>query len=74
MGVISADGAYADFMSTTLYVWGMEKARAYIESGRADCEIILLDGATHTVYVSVSLKGSFELNPDNTVDYTVVYL
>ena len=74
VGVISENGTYADFMSTTLYVWGLEKTKAYMQSGKADCEVILLDSATHTLYVSASLKDGFKLNDNNTEAYTVVYL
>lgn len=67
VGVVDADGTVADFYSTTLFVWGKEKALAYL-SGEGTG--LLLD-AENNLYVSRALQASFELVED---DYNVVFL
>lgn len=57
VGVVDADGATADFWSTTLFVWGKQRALQWLaEGGKA----ILLDG-DHNLYVSAALAEGFEL-------------
>ncbi len=68
VGVVCADGAEADFWSTTLYVWGKERALAKMGQGLA---AILLDGAGR-LYVSESLRAGFRLNDD--ASYEVSYV
>ncbi len=74
VGVVHEDGAYADFMSTTLYVWGIEKTLTFMEEHPEACAIIMLDTKNATVYVSKSLEGNFTLYEGNTIDYEVVYI
>jgi Membrane-associated lipoprotein involved in thiamine biosynthesis len=73
VGVIHEDGSYAEFMSTTLYVWGIEKTVEYM-SGTPDCEIILLDAENHVVYVSNTLEGNFALYDGYEEVYEVVFI
>ncbi len=70
VGVVHANGAEADFWSTTLFVWGKERALEYMQSGG---RAILLDN-TNTIYVSQSLQDVFELYEQETGRYTVVYV
>lgn len=74
VGVIHEDGAYADFMSTTLYVWGIEKTLAFMEENPNDCAIIMLDTENAVVYVSKTLEGNFALYEGNSIDYEVIYI
>ena len=57
VGVIHPDGTVADFYSTTLFVWGKDKALEYLANGGCG---MLLD-ANNTLYVSKALESSFEL-------------
>ncbi len=70
VGVISDNGTYADFMSTTLYVWGVEKTIAFMET-QPECGIILL-APGHKLYVSNSLEGVFTLAGEG--DYEVLFV
>lgn len=72
VGVVSEDGTLADFMSTTLYVWGEEKTKAYMAQ-HPELPIILLDGKGG-LFVSAALKDSFELTQDAAQTYTVQYI
>lgn len=59
VGVFSVDGTTADFMSTTLFVWGRARTLDYMR--RADsCDVIFLDDKG-MLYVSESLRPSFAL-------------
>lgn len=57
VGVIHPDGTVADFYSTTLFVWGKERALEYFQQG--GCGMLLDDN--QNLYVSGHLKDSFEL-------------
>lgn len=70
VGVLHADGAVADFYSTTLFVWGREGALQFMQNGGV---AILLDD-TGTLYVSESLRGSFKLNEGLEESYNVVFV
>ena len=72
VGAISADGTVADFMSTTLYVWGAEKTRAYMKEN-PDMLIVMLD-QDGRLFVSAGLQGNFELTADAAAQYSVTYL
>lgn len=67
VGVVDADGTRADFYSTTLFVWGKEKALAYFAQGG---EGILLDNENR-LYVSAGLAESFSLIE---TDYEVYFM
>ena len=67
VGVIDTDGTVADFYSTTLYVWGKEKALAFLSSEKNG---MLLDQENH-LYVSKALQDSFELSEDG---YEVIFI
>lgn len=56
VSVISPNGAYADFMSTYLFINGKDFAVKNID--RLDCELVVID-KDKNVYVSASLKGRF---------------
>lgn len=59
VSVISPDGAYADFMSTFLFIKGRDYALSRIDS--LDCGIILID-RDFNVSVSARLKKQFSLS------------
>ncbi|NCC06963.1 MAG: FAD:protein FMN transferase [Clostridia bacterium] len=67
VGVISDDGAVADFYSTTLYVKGTKAAIEYLST---QGEGIMLDG-DNNLYVSKSLSPSFTLLEDG---YNVIFV
>lgn len=70
VGVLSENGAEADFFSTALFVQGKEKALEYFANGG---EGILLDDACH-LYVSKALQSSFQLTAQDAGRYQVVFL
>lgn len=57
VGAVDKDGAVADFYSTTLFIWGKEKAIEFMKNGGT---AIVLD-YENNLYVSESLRPSFEL-------------
>ncbi|NLW79172.1 MAG: FAD:protein FMN transferase [Ruminococcaceae bacterium] len=69
VGAICADGAEADFWSTTLYVWGRERALQQMRNGL--CAILLDDEGV--LYVSESLRDGFALY-DEASGIDVVYV
>lgn len=66
VAVICEDGAEADFWSTTLYIWGVQRTLQFMRQGG---KAIMLDN-TNTMYVSGSVEG-FELTSD-TGEYIAV--
>lgn len=58
VGAICQNGAQADFWSTTLYIWGKEKALQYMQDGGV---AVLLD-KDKNLYVSQSLESTFKLH------------
>ncbi|MGD9559820.1 MAG: FAD:protein FMN transferase [Oscillospiraceae bacterium] len=60
VGALDADGAVADFWSTTLFVLGREKALEAMRAGR--CALFLDDAGT--LYVSESLRDGFALRDE----------
>ena len=71
VGVISPDGTLADFMSTALYVWGVDKSLEYMKT--AGESIIMLDN-NNVLYVSKALNESFELTQEAEKVYTVNFI
>lgn len=69
VGAICADGAEADFWSTTLYVWGRERALEKMQAGL--CAILLDDAGV--LYVSESLRDGFKLY-DEASGMEVIYV
>lgn len=69
VGVIDADGGVADFYSTTLFVWGKEKALEFLSEQGGGCGILL--DAENNLYVSKALETSFELVEEG---YTVFFI
>ncbi|MEF9969018.1 MAG: FAD:protein FMN transferase [Ruthenibacterium sp.] len=69
VGVIDKDGTVADFYSTTLFVWGKERALQYFRDGGRG---MLLDNEKN-LYVSKDLQDSFEL-VESAGGYTVVFI
>jgi thiamine biosynthesis lipoprotein ApbE len=69
VGVIHPDGAEADFWSTTLFVWGVRRALAFMRGGG---RAILLDNED-TLYVSQGLADGFELH-DEEGRYNLVFV
>lgn len=59
--VISEDGGLADFLSTTLYIAGKDAINEYINND--NFSVIIID-KDKNVYVSNSLKGTFEITND----------
>ncbi|MEG1931675.1 MAG: FAD:protein FMN transferase [Pygmaiobacter sp.] len=72
VGVITPDGTLADFMSTTLYVWGEAKTRDYMQ--QQDAVSVLLLTADNTLYVSKALESRFALTDEAAERYTVVFI
>ena len=70
VGVVSPDGAYADFMSTTLFVLGRNEAIHRMMQGL--CAIVVDDNKN--VFVSVGLRGSFQMDKAAKEVYTVIYV
>lgn len=62
VSVITPDGAYADFMSTYLFVMGVDFVREHLDS--LDCEVIAVDNQ-HNVYISPSLNERFEIKENS---------
>ncbi len=73
VGVITPDGARADFLSTTLYVWGVARTKAFM-SQNPDIGIILLEDKTDILYVSRVLQPFFKLYEGNKKQYQIVYI
>jgi thiamine biosynthesis lipoprotein len=61
VSVISADGAFADFLSTTLFIAGKEKALSLLNEEAF--EVVAVDREKN-VYASASLEGKLLPNPD----------
>ena len=57
VSVVTPDAAYADFMSTYLFIRGKAFALEHLDS--LDCGLIVVD-KDHNVYVSKSLERSFK--------------
>ncbi len=60
--IICEDGGLADFLSTTLFIAGKEHINDYINDDRF--EVIIVDNENN-VYISPSLKDSFEITNDS---------
>lgn len=59
VGVISPEGAQADFWSTTFYVWGQQKTLDYMAE-HPELGVVLL-GQENVLYVSAALSDRFSL-------------
>ncbi len=70
VGVIDPDGAVADFWSTTLFVWGRDKALNYLRQGG---KAILLDDQNR-LYVSSSLRDSFAMVATSAAGYELYFV
>lgn len=69
VSVVSPDGAYADYMSTALFIRGREYALENINA--LNCGLILID-EQRNVYVSDSLKRNFAMSdPTGSYRYEV---
>ena len=71
VGVICADGTRADFLSTTLFIWGEERTRQFM-SETEDVGVILLNQNGELI-VSRSLEDSFRLSEDG-AGYAVSFI
>lgn len=71
VGVVCSDGTQADFLSTTLFVWGNEKVRAFMEE-HPDIGVLFLNEKGELV-VSRILEDSFRLSEEGQ-GYTVVFV
>lgn len=69
VGAFSPSGAEADFWSTTLFVWGKQRALHHMEEGST---AVLLD-RDNNLYVSESLRDSFQLHAEEG-EYNVVFV
>ena len=70
VAVISQDGTLADYLSTTLFVQGLEAAKAAANSG--DYALVMVD-KENRVWISGSLRGNFEPHETQT-EYTYTYI
>lgn len=70
VAVISKDGTLADYLSTTLFVQGLEAAKA--AAGSEDYALVMVD-QENNVWISGSLRGNFEPH-ETDVDYTYIYI
>ena len=71
VGVICEDGTRADFLSTTLFVWGTEKTREFMRSHDDVAVILLTEG--DELLVSRSLQESFRLSEQG-AGYRVTFI
>lgn len=71
VGVICTDGTRADFLSTTLFVWGEERTRQFMAQ-TADVGVILLNTQGELI-VSRALEDSFQLS-ETGKDYPVIFI
>lgn len=72
VGIVTPDGTLADFLSTTLYVWGEQKSLAWA-AAQDDVQILLLDNKG-TLYATKGLEGSLELTEEAQKSYTIQYI
>ena len=70
VAVISKDGTLADYLSTTLFVQGLEAAKA--AAGSEDYALVMVD-QENNVWISGSLRGNFESH-ETDADYTYIYI
>lgn len=70
VAVISKDGTLADYLSTTLFVQGLEAAKA--AAGSEDYALVMVDQENY-VWISGSLRGNFEPH-ETAADYTYIYI
>ena len=70
VAVISKDGTLADYLSTTLFVQGLEAAKA--AAGSEDYALVMVD-QENNVWISGSLRGNFEPH-ETDADYTYIYI
>lgn len=70
VAVISKDGTLADYLSTTLFVQGLEAAKA--AAGSEDYALVMVD-QENNVWISGSLRGNFEPH-ETDADYTYTYI
>lgn len=71
VGVICKDGTRADFLSTTLFVWGSEKTKAFMRSHDDVAVILLTEG--DELLVSRALEDSFRLSEQG-AGYRVTFI
>lgn len=65
--IVTDDGAYADALSTALFVMGLDEATAYYEKDRGFDFIILTDDGN--LYITEGIYGDFSLGED--YDFTL---
>ena len=70
VAVISKDGTLADYLSTTLFVQGLEAAKE--AAGSEDYALVMVD-QENNVWISGSLRGNFEPH-ETDADYTYIYI
>ena len=70
VAVISKDGTLADYLSTTLFVQGLEAAKA--AAGSENYALVMVD-QENNVWISGSLRGNFEPH-ETDADYTYTYI
>ena len=70
VAVISKDGTLADYLSTTLFVQGLEAAKA--AAGSEDYALVMVD-QENNVWISGLLRGNFESH-ETDADYTYIYI
>ena len=70
VAVISKDGTLADYLSTTLFVQGLEAAKE--AAGSYDYALVMVD-QENNVWISGSLRGNFEPH-ETDADYTYIYI
>ena len=70
VAVISKDGTLADYLSTTLFVQGLDAAKE--AAGSEDYALVMVD-QENNVWISGSLRGNFEPH-ETDADYTYIYI
>lgn len=71
VSILSPDGAYAEFLSTYLFIMGKEYVVSHINE--MNCEIIAVDKEKN-VYISENLSNRFiQMNKDGSYQYHIVY-
>ncbi len=70
VGVIDKDGAAADFWSTTLYIWGVEKAVEFIQNGG---KAIVLD-KENRLFLPKEMEKDFALYPEKAGEYALQFV
>ena len=70
VAVLSQDGTLADYLSTTLFIKGLDEAKAAADS--EEYALVMVD-RDNNVWISGSLRGNFQPH-DTQTEYTYIYI